>query len=193
MLNVIINEGIYDKDFVAKWVHGFDELKARVQDYPVDKVAAITEVPASEIVAAARLFANAKQGGDPLGRADRHVSGRHRGRACDHLPVGRSPAISTFPAARSSRGRPMASPPIHSRPRNWCKLYGSDLIKRLNEKRIGADKYPMVKNFRGWAQPDMVDRPDRQRQALSDQGGLDPDRQRGGRAVGARRVSSTRR
>ena len=26
----------------------------------------------------------------------------------------------------------------------------------MNEKRIGADKYPMVRNFRGWAQPDMV-------------------------------------
>ena len=36
------------------------------------------------------------------------------------------------------------------------KLYGADLIARLNEKRIGADVYPMVKNFRGWAQPDMV-------------------------------------
>ena len=34
-------------------------------------------------------------------------------------------------------------------------MCSSDL-RRMNEKRIGADKYPMVRNFRGWAQPDMV-------------------------------------
>ena len=87
MLNVIINEGIYDKEFVAKWVHGFDELKKRVQEYPVDKVAAITEVPADRD---RRRGAPVRQGQarrHPVGRADRHVPGRHRGRARDHLPV----------------------------------------------------------------------------------------------------------
>ena len=36
------------------------------------------------------------------------------------------------------------------------QLYGADMVKRMAEKRIGADAYPMVKNFRGWAQPDMA-------------------------------------
>jgi anaerobic selenocysteine-containing dehydrogenase len=35
-------------------------------------------------------------------------------------------------------------------------LYGEDLVKKLNEKRIGANRYPMIKNFRGWAQPDVL-------------------------------------
>jgi len=35
-------------------------------------------------------------------------------------------------------------------------LYGEEVIKRLNEKRIGADVYPMVKGFRGWAHPDIA-------------------------------------
>ena len=39
MLNVIINEGIYDKKFVEKWCYGFEELKKRVQEYPPEKVA----------------------------------------------------------------------------------------------------------------------------------------------------------
>jgi len=50
----------------------------------------------------------------------------------------------------------MASPPTHSPPRKLIQLYGEDLIKRLNEKRVGADIYPMVKNFPRWAQPDVV-------------------------------------
>ena len=43
MLNVIIGEGRYDKAFVERWVHGFDELAQRARQFPVDKVAAITE------------------------------------------------------------------------------------------------------------------------------------------------------
>ena len=60
MLNIIINEDLYDHDFVEKWCYGFEELKERVQEYPVEKVAEITWIPAEKIIAAARNFANAK-------------------------------------------------------------------------------------------------------------------------------------
>jgi len=59
-LNVIINEELYDKEFVEKWTYGFEELKERVQQYPVDKVAEITWVPKAKIVEAARTYAKAK-------------------------------------------------------------------------------------------------------------------------------------
>ena len=36
------------------------------------------------------------------------------------------------------------------------QLYGEDLYSKLSEKRIGADKYPLVKSFRAWAQPDEI-------------------------------------
>jgi anaerobic selenocysteine-containing dehydrogenase len=35
-------------------------------------------------------------------------------------------------------------------------LYGAEFVKKLTGKRIGASVYPMVANFRGWAQPDMA-------------------------------------
>ncbi|HCX64469.1 MAG TPA: hypothetical protein DHN33_04575, partial [Eubacteriaceae bacterium] len=57
MLNVIINEGLYDKDFVENWTHGFDELRERVQEYPVEKVEEITWVPKEKIIKAARMLA----------------------------------------------------------------------------------------------------------------------------------------
>jgi len=59
-LNVIINEGLYDKDFVANWTVGFDKLKKRVQEYSPEKVAGITGVAADKIVAAARMYATTK-------------------------------------------------------------------------------------------------------------------------------------
>ncbi len=60
MLNVIINEDLYDKEFVDKWCIGFEELKERVQEYPPDKVAEITWVNRDDIIKAARMYATIK-------------------------------------------------------------------------------------------------------------------------------------
>jgi len=60
MLNIIINEGLYDKGFVEKWVYGFDALKKRVQEYPPDRVSHITWIPKEKIIEAARLYARSK-------------------------------------------------------------------------------------------------------------------------------------
>jgi len=43
-LNVIINEELYDKEFVAEHTTGFDELCERVNEYPLERVAEITGV-----------------------------------------------------------------------------------------------------------------------------------------------------
>lgn len=60
MLNVIINEDLYDHDFVEKWCYGFEALRERVQEYPPSKVAEIAWVPEEAIVGAARAFAKGK-------------------------------------------------------------------------------------------------------------------------------------
>jgi anaerobic selenocysteine-containing dehydrogenase len=60
ILNVIINEELYDKEFVEKYTHGWDQFVERVNQYPVEKVAEITWVPAEKIREAARLFAKMK-------------------------------------------------------------------------------------------------------------------------------------
>jgi anaerobic selenocysteine-containing dehydrogenase len=56
---VIIDEGLYDKDFVRDWCVGFDELSARIDEYPLERVAQITGVDAEQIAEAARMYANA--------------------------------------------------------------------------------------------------------------------------------------
>ena len=58
--NVIISEGLYDKEFVEKYTHGWDKFVERVQEYPLDKVEKITWVPAAKIKDAARLYAKTK-------------------------------------------------------------------------------------------------------------------------------------
>ncbi|TAK27791.1 MAG: molybdopterin oxidoreductase, partial [Chloroflexota bacterium] len=60
MLHVIIEEELYDKAFVEQWCLGFDEVRRCVADYPLEKVAKITNVPAEKIAEAARLYAKDK-------------------------------------------------------------------------------------------------------------------------------------
>lgn len=60
MANVIINEGLYDADFVRDWTYGFDEFKAYVQAFTPEKVEEITWVPAAKIRQAARVYATQK-------------------------------------------------------------------------------------------------------------------------------------
>ncbi len=57
MLNVIVNEDLYDKEFVENYVHGWEPFVERVNEYPPAKVAEITWVPEEQIRAAARMFA----------------------------------------------------------------------------------------------------------------------------------------
>ncbi len=60
MMNVIIRENLYDREFVRNWTVGFDDLAKLVQEYTPERVAEITWVPAEKIVAAARLYATSK-------------------------------------------------------------------------------------------------------------------------------------
>jgi len=60
LMNVIINEQLYDKEFVEKWTVGFDDLKKLVQEYPPEKVEQITWVPAAKVREAAILYATWK-------------------------------------------------------------------------------------------------------------------------------------
>lgn len=57
MLNVIVNEKLYDRDFVENHVYGWDPFVKRVNEYPLERVEEITLVPKEKIINAARLFA----------------------------------------------------------------------------------------------------------------------------------------
>jgi len=60
ILNVLINEKLYDKQFVENWCVGFDKLEKHIQSYTPEKVAEITWIPAEKIEAAARLYGTTK-------------------------------------------------------------------------------------------------------------------------------------
>ncbi len=74
MVNVIIDEGLYDRAFVEKWCHGFNELKERAKEYPPEKVAGITWVPADKIREAARTYAASTPAISLHGMGTEHLS-----------------------------------------------------------------------------------------------------------------------
>jgi len=57
MLNVIINEKLYDAAFVEQWCDGFEELKAHIKQYSVKWASQITWLSMDQIRAAARMYA----------------------------------------------------------------------------------------------------------------------------------------
>ena len=62
MLNVIIEEELYDRNFVSAHVDGFDELAAAVKPMTPDVAAERAGVEKDQLVAAARMFAGGSKG-----------------------------------------------------------------------------------------------------------------------------------
>ncbi|MEG3641451.1 IscS subfamily cysteine desulfurase [Magnetococcus sp. PR-3] len=60
MINVLIEEELYDEAFVKNWTVGFEDLSQYVQHYHPDVVAEITGVPADQVRQIARKIANAR-------------------------------------------------------------------------------------------------------------------------------------
>lgn len=60
MTNVIVEEKLYDAEFLEKWTVGFDRLVEHVKPFTPEWAEEITWVPADQIRAVARLFAATK-------------------------------------------------------------------------------------------------------------------------------------
>ena len=60
MLNVIVSEGLYDKEFVDRWTYGFEKLSELVVQYSPEVAEEITWVPADMIRKVARVYATTK-------------------------------------------------------------------------------------------------------------------------------------
>jgi anaerobic selenocysteine-containing dehydrogenase len=144
MIHVLIVEGLYDEAFVAEHCHGFEQLAGRAAQHPPEVAAAITGVPAAQIAAAARMYADGPS---------TFVSGH----GIDAFSAG----VQTFRAYHSlvaisgNVDRPGGNLRLRT-PRGF-KSY-IDLLHmpefRLDaatEKRtIGADRFPLWAGPRGW-------------------------------------------
>ena len=87
LAHVIIEEGIYDRDFVNRWTLGFDEYRNLARGFAPEAAEKITGVPAELIIRAARLFAGSKPAAVMTGASPtvHHTNGLQNQRAINAL------------------------------------------------------------------------------------------------------------
>jgi len=148
MANVIISEGLYDRDFVGQWTRGFDEYRALAAEYPLDRAEQITGVPAATIRDAALLYATTKPAAMMPSAAPvvHHTNGVQNQRAVAAL-VGLTGNYDV-PGGNVAEGP------------SWLEIGGAGFVTREKEfelprawsdlpPRLGAERFPV------WA--DMID------------------------------------
>ena len=139
MCNVIVQEELYDKEFVENYVHGWNAFVRRVNQYPLKKVEEITWVPKEKIQEAARLFATTKPAAIQWGVAiEQQVNCADNNRALLAL-MGITGNIDV-------QGGQMlfSSPKI----RNVGQFGAHKMLsKEQAEKRLGGDRFRLAGNF----------------------------------------------
>ena len=137
MMNVIISEGLYDREFIEKYTTGFDQLVQHVREYPPENVSKICGVPSADIFNISRIFAGAngvsiEQGINSL---DQHINGFQNSRA-----------LAILQAITGNYNRPGA----------WCvnpfaRL--TDLRLPVEGEPLGAEEFPVFRSFWGMTAP----------------------------------------
>jgi anaerobic selenocysteine-containing dehydrogenase len=88
MMRIIVDEGLHDADYVLRYTHGFEALRERLADYPVERVAELTGVPADEIVRLARAYVTTRPAAIRLMIGmEHHANGAMTYRAIACLPA----------------------------------------------------------------------------------------------------------
>ena len=60
LLHVIVEERLYDEQYVAGYTEGFEELKERIRDFPPERMAAVCGIDAETLREVARLYARSR-------------------------------------------------------------------------------------------------------------------------------------
>ncbi|HZK49578.1 MAG TPA: molybdopterin-dependent oxidoreductase [Thermoleophilia bacterium] len=135
MIDVMATEGLIDREFVAAWTVGMDELAEVASDYPPTRAAEITGVPAEKIVQAARMFAGAAsacivQGTNSL---DQHATGLQNSRCVAILQAitGNIDNPGGFVSTSKVRLNPIRLPEL------------------MEGQPLGADRYPLFNEVWG--------------------------------------------
>jgi len=129
MLNVIVSEGLYDREFVENYAVGFDKLAEHVKQYPPEHAERVSSVPAEDIRRTARMYATTKPACIPFGfKLSQNHSGFHTTRC-----------VSILQAVTGNIGIPGGSRRkafLRSRPLGLPELM-------RGTKHVGAARFPI--------------------------------------------------
>ncbi len=144
MINVIVSENLYDRAFVDKSCHGFEQLAERAAEMPPARAAEISRVPVADIIEAARLYADGPS---------TFVSGHGIDAASSGVQTFRAfHALAAITGNIDRRGGN-----LRMRTPKGFSVY-TDLLHRpefrlpieIESRTIGADAYPLWAGPKGW-------------------------------------------
>ena len=141
MQNVIINEKLYDKEFVEKYCSGFDELTEHVREYTPEWAAEITGLPKEDIVKAARMYATNTPGCIyiRLGSGAQQITSTQTCRSI-HILIGLTGSVDV-------KGGNLLYYRTFREALFWqvyLMFWGIKPPAEVNERRIGAKEYPLM-------------------------------------------------
>ena len=88
MMNVIINEGWRDEAFIRERTEGYKELRQMVADYTPERVEQIAGIPADDLRAAARMYAQSKPAAILYAMGiTQHTTGTDNVKSCANLAM----------------------------------------------------------------------------------------------------------
>ncbi len=145
-LRVIIEEELYDAEFVENWTIGFEDLKAAAADYTPQKVAEITWLSPEQVVSSARCYATSKPAmitwGFGLDKQGLNATQAARARCCLRAVSGNLDIQG---------GEPLGwNEPIGSIIGDEELEFNSALPEVQRAKQLGAKQYPFF-GFPGWS------------------------------------------
>ena len=141
MANVIIEEGLHDREFIQSYALGFEEYRAYAAQFPPSVAEEITGVPATKIVDAARLYATTKPAAmmNSASPTTHHTNGVQNHRAIVALVgltgnydvAGGNPVVPPAYLYQQSAGLVTREPEFEN-PRPWEEM----------APRVGQDVHP---------------------------------------------------
>jgi anaerobic selenocysteine-containing dehydrogenase len=121
-INAIIEQGLIDRDYVDKYTHGYEELKARAALFTPDYVETITGVKAADVLKFAKEFATIQPSVIRMGVAlERSAGGAQAIRAVCALPA--------LVGSWRHVGGGLLQMPLWEFPVDWVKASRPDWIK----------------------------------------------------------------
>ncbi len=138
MIEVMIDEELYDEDFAENWCHGFEELKTYVQHFRPEVTESITGVPADTIRNLARRICNAS-GACPV---------MYTGLEYSNSGIQAIRAVHTLCALAGHLDVPggigLAMRNSHFPINRSCNQENPNL-----DRAVARDKFPIYSNYRG--------------------------------------------
>lgn len=138
MLSVIINEKLYDEEYVRKYTIGFDKLKERISHYDLKWSSRLTWVDEDKIAEAARLYATNRPSSIVVSATIDEIA--------DPIQLGRSlcilAAITGNVDVRGGNIFPETAGQVSIDTNDFILL--DKIPEHLDEKRLGADRYPLL-------------------------------------------------